>query len=305
MAENYTQTTDLGTSDYLLHKMVSARLLPYYEKKRVFSGLLGEENRIEVPPGSYSIEVGQASALTMGIAAQVTAVEAQTFAPTSRTLLPVVFVVSTNTSWEATQSTPISLADGIARAGATEFARFEDGGTTYGFNALYTEATGTTHELGANGTPMTASLINAGQQALWTSGAPEPYNCAVDPIQVKELYNDPEAKQWLVMPNGDYAAKVGVSPDRYVGSIYGVHIWRTDKMIESTGLFAMMFGRGALGKAYKLYSSPLNPTPAELHVESLYVNATRSVRTTFTTVFHASGLPFTATTNSWMVALCS
>ncbi len=305
MADAYTGTAEMGTSTLLLHKMVQARVIPFYEKMRIFSGLVGDENLIEVPPGSYSVEVGQDNTVAMGIAAEHTEVAAVQYSPTSRTLVPVVFVVSVNATWEAYQSTPIGLADKIARVGATEYARFEDGDTTYGYSTLYTEATASTHELGADGTPLTASSINAANQALMTSGAPGDYNAVVDPIHVKELYNDSEAKQWLAMPNGDRAVEVGVAPNRFVGHIMGVDIWRADAMIESSGLFAMVFGRGALGQAFKRYSSPINPTPANLHVESEYKEETRSIRTNFTTVFHNSGLPFSATTNSFMVAIQS
>jgi len=303
MADALTSTS---TAAYGMNALISANAVQYYDKARVFAGLIGEEYKFLVPAGAKSIEVDQLDYLALAAETEATAKDSETFATTPRTLTPAVWTTNVLTSWIKADNTNGHF-DQIAQAAGTALAVAEDSTAAISFAALYTEATGTTHELGANGTALNAALGRAGLAALMTSGARAPYNWVIDPIQAGELLADAEFRQSCVkvLGDGSYPVTTGVNLDRYLGTIFGVHVWVGNAMIESSGLFSMMFGRGALGLAYKMISTPVAPTPSELSIGSEWSNDLRGYRTTIMTCRDTSGIAFTSTTNSFLVAIAS
>lgn len=307
MADALTTTT---TAAYGMNALISAKAVQYYDKQRVFAGLIGEEHKYLVPAGAKSIEVDQLDYLTMTASdtspGEAVADDSETFATTPRTLTPAVVSTNILTSW-IKQDNTTGYADQIAEAAGYAYAVAQDSAANISFASLYTEATGTTHELGANSTALTAALGRAGWAALLSSGARGPYNWVIDPIQANELMADAEFRQSVMKVNGDgsYAVTTGVNMDRYLGTIYGVNVWVGNGMVESTGLFSMMFGRGALGLGYKMVSTDVAPTPTELSIGAQWSNDLRAYRTLVMACFDASGIAFTSTTNSFLVALVS
>lgn len=305
--DNPTNKTALAG---VLQTAISDRLVHYYVKKKVFRPLIGDRNIFAVPNGINTLTIGQRDTLSFDAMTEATEDTPEAFgiaATDVRTFTPIVFAAHAVLGWESATGTPVKVVDEMGEAAATAWAYLEDSDTTYGFAATYVEAsnTGPVHEIGTNGTALDAAIIMNGSQLLMTAGAGEPYNHVVDPIQVKELMGDSEAKAWLRQKNGDYAATVGANPDRYLGEIYGVQMWRADAMVESTGLFSIMFGTDCLGYSYKLLSNPLNPTPSEMLPTIQWEDTANAYRVTYRVCMDIGGLSDTATTNRFMVAIVS
>lgn len=303
--DNPTNTTQLAG---IMQTTIAERLIPYYNKQRVFRGLLDPADIIRVPNGVKTYTLGQSDTLSFDLATEGTEDTPEAYSTTATdamSLTPVVHQAQVLVDWQAANDTPVDVMDNLATAAGTAWAVLEDSNDTYGFHSLYTHASNTSpdHEIGADGTALDAARILEGSQLLMTAGAFEPYNHVIDPIQVKELFGDSEAKQWLRQSDGAYAATVGVNPNRYLGQIYGVHIWRADAMYESSGLFSMMFGLHAMGLGYKLISNPLNPTPLEFSPTVQWEDSANSYRITYRVCMQVNGISDTATTNRFMVAI--
>jgi len=305
--DNPSNTTTLAG---ILQTAISERMIDQYFKKKVFRPLIGERNIILVPNNTQSWKIGQRDTLSFDATTQGTEDTPEPFdtaATDARTLTPIVFAAHALAAWEVVNDTPVKVINEMAVAALTAWDVLEDSDTTYGFAAQYGEACNTTpdHEIGTNATAMDAAIILNGVQLLMTAGAGEPYNHVIDPIQVKELMQDTEAKAWLRQKNGDYAATVGADPNRYLGEIHGVQIWRGDAMVESSGLHSIMFGTNALGLGYKLISNPLNPTPLEFSPTVQWEDSANSYRVTFRVCMNIGGLSDTSTTNRFMVDIIS
>jgi hypothetical protein len=306
MSDNLT-TAASGLPD-VMQETIAKRLIYYQDAYKLFTGLIGEKYNYPLGDGVNSISIGQKDVLTYGLLTEATAKDAETFTPTPRDLTPILHGCNTLTSWQGFHGTPVNLIEEYSEAAATSYYRFIDGDSTYGFAHIYAErsASSPDHYIGTDATALNANLILQGSQLLMTAGAKAPYHHVIDPIQWKELMQDSEAKAWLQHRDGAYAATVGINPDRYVGQIYGVNIWRADAMIESSGLHSIMFGEGAMARAYKLVSTPVNPTPAEIHVSMTWEEHETAYRTFFRSCFHADGAVFTGTTdNDFLVDIIS
>lgn len=305
--DNPTNKTQLAG---ILQTVIADRLIYYYEKVKLFRTLIGEKNHILVPNGVNTWTIGQRDTLSFDAMTEATEDTPEAFDVGSTDVMaftPIVFAASALLGWESSTGTPVRLIEEMGEAAATAAAYLEDSAATYSFAAKYTLASNTspTHEIGTNGTSLDAALILNGVTLLQTAGCKGPYNHVIDPIQVKELLTDAEGKQWLRQKNGDYAATVGVAPDRYLGEINGAQIWRGDGMIESSGLHSIMFGQDAIGLSYKLMSNPLNPTPSEVLPTLQWEDSANAYRVTFRTCMAINGLGDTATTNRFMVDIIS
>lgn len=309
MADNITNTTTLGTASPTL---VSTRAIYYYEKLRVFRPLLGPNASILVPNNALIFKVNQLDTLTFGAHTQGTGQDAEAFTTTGRDLTPVILSTNVLTALEAYSSTPASLEDWFAEAAGTAWAALEDDNSTYGFAALYADCSNLTsapdHTLGANGTALDASLCRQGVTKLMSAGAKKPYNWVIDPIQFEELMRDSEAKQYLMNTRGantTYAATTGVDMDRYLGQLYGCHVWVGNAMIESTGLHSIMFGQDGIGIGYKMVQTPNSGAPAEMAVDMVWEGHEIGWRTTFIVYMDTGGIAWTATNNKFIVDIIS
>jgi len=303
--------TNLSTLEEYMPTLVSDKTVYYYEKLRVFAGLLGEGMVFEVPSTAKAVTVPQSDYVTFAAGTEGADQESVAFTTTPRTVQPVVFSHSIRQSWLSLNSTPYSMdqfVDIYSQASAAAWAALEDDDATYGFAGLYLEApsTGPDHELGTDGTVLDASVPRQIVQLLMTAGAKRPYHWVIDPLQFEELMRDAEFKQWAQQTQGNagqMAATYGVNQDRYLCTIFGLNIWVANLMVASGGPHSMAFGQGAMCQGYKMYSNPLNTTPARMHMSIQYENQASdgAYRFSFRIVEHNTGAAWTATTNKFLI----
>jgi len=310
MADAITNTTTTAT---LLPTLVGTRVNYYYEKIRVFDGLIGDDYHFLVPNTAKSFVYSQSDYLTMGALGGGTegvTTDSEAFTTTGRTFTPALLGTNIVESWQAANDTPANLVEIYAEAAATAYASLVDDAATYSFAAQYGEAPSSTpdHEIGTSGTALTASLCRQGAALLMAAGTKRPYHWVIDPAQFEELMRDAEAKQYLMATRGGtlgQSATAGVAEDRFLGQIYGVYVWVGNAMISSSGVHSIMFGRGAFGQAYKMVSTPANPTPARVHMSSTWEEALSANRIFFRACIHNIGAAWTSTTNKFCVDIIS
>jgi hypothetical protein len=303
MADQLTTVSSLGTASATAG--VAARVGYYYDKIRLFSGLIGPQMNIQVPDGMTAIKVNQIDYLTFGAITEGTAKDSETFTTVGRTLTPAMHGTNIVESILAAHTTALDRDEMYAEAAGAAWAIQEDSVATYSFAAQYddTNTGGTTHVVGANGTAMTAAQIRQAAALIAGDGGRRPYNLVIDPIQTEELFRDTDAKSYMYNTNvqaPNFAATVGVSPDRYLGRIFGVHVWEGNGMIESTGLYAIMFAQGALAKGYRVLRGQNGQSTGEMLVDRYWDGKLLSHRITFAVCQHIDGAVFTAGTNVHM-----
>jgi len=307
MGDALTDTTSLAT---VLPTLVSERAIPYYEKHRLWAGLF-PEHVYKLNQGESTLDVNQLDTLTFALRTQATTQASETFTTTKRGLTPVTHGSNVVISVESIQRSGVNIVDWMADAAATAWAHQEDAVATYSYAATYADAdtSGPDHLIGADSTALTAALGRQAVGLLLTAGAKPPYHWVIDPIQFEELMRDSEAKQFLHNTRGaglTYAATLGVNPDRYLGDIYGAHVWVADAMIETgSGLFSIMAASGSVGKGWRELPTPTNPNPGELCVDMQWHNDLLAYRIAYSVCQHISGLSWMANNNRFMVALQS
>lgn len=293
---------------------IETRAVYYYDKQKVFRGLIGPRYRFKVPKGQSAINVSKLGNLALESHTEATASEANTYATTYRVLTPVTLSNTAVVSWEASDGSAIGIMDMLGESAAMAWASAEDDLATYSFAAAYTEACNTApdHEIGTDAVALTAAIGRQGEALLRTAGCKGPYNWVVDPIQQEELMRDPEARQSFRDNSARglaYAAGTGVALDRYMGMIGNVHVWIGNAMVESSGLHSIMFGDGAFGQAYKTISTPLSPVESEMNVDVQWDGRKIANEVTFTISQHNEGIcqqsSTYATTNTFCVDIIS
>lgn len=299
-----TNTTTLATA---LPTLISQRAIPYYHKKRLFSGLIGPENIYKLSKGESTLSVNQLGTLTMGLRTEATAQTEAAFTTTEREFTPITHGVNVAISTEALDRAGANVVDWIGEAAATAWAYQEETVATYSFAALYIEADDASpdHRIGVDGTAVDAAICRQGAQLLMTSGAGRPYHWVIDPLQFEELMRDSEAKQYLMNTKGNAAATYGVSDERYLGQIYGVHVWVSDEMIQTSGPWSIMFGKDAFGKAWRELQSPNNTTPGELLTDVTWEADLLAWRLTFAVCQQMLGQGWATQTSRFIVSIVS
>lgn len=308
MADAITNVSTLGTASSTAG--VAARVGYYYDKIRLFSGLIGPQMNILVPDGMTAIKVNQIDILTFGAMTEGTAKDSEAFTTVGRTLTPAVHGTNIVESLLTTHTTALSRDEMYAEAAGAAWAIQEDSVATYSFAANYDDVNtaGTSHLLGADATALTAGLVRQGRAMIAGDGGRQPYHLVIDPIQTEELFRDSEAKQFLHNTQASgitAAATLGVSPDRFLGKIYGVNVWEGNGMIESgSGLHAIMFAQGALAKGYRILRKDGGST-GELFIDRFWDGQLVAWRVTFAVCQHIDGAVFTSGTNVHMAVLKS
>lgn len=294
-------TTASGLTVGYTPTLVDGRSNYYYDKARVFMGLIGNQNKFLVPDGMIAINVPIEDTLAMIAVNEGTATDSEAFTGLSLPLTPILLGAHVLSSLYAQMSSPMDLAESYARVAGTARAVLEDDNTTYGFNVIAAAAGDSSNDLGTSGTALTASLARQGVAKLMVGGGKPPYNWCIGPTQFEELMRDAEAKTWLMSTRGqnpEYIASVGVAPDRYCGQIYGAHVWVMNTVYSSSGYHSIMFAQDALGQAYKLVKTPQNPVPAEMHTSMTWVEELSAYRYFFRVCMVNSGTYYHATSTA-------
>jgi len=307
MSDAITNTSTLATASATAG--VAARTVYYYDKIRLFAGLVGPNYIYHVPDGMTAIKVNQIDTLTFGAISEGTAKDSEAFTTVGRTFTPAMHGTNIVESVLSAHTTALDQQEMYAEAAGAAWAIQEDSVATYSFAANYDDVNtaGTTHVVGANGTAMTASSIRQAAALIAGDGGRRPYHLVIDPIQTEELFRDAEAKQYLAntqVAGVQLAATLGVGMDRYLGRIFGVHVWEGNGMIESSGLYSIMFAEGALGKAYRILKKDGVGT-GEMFVDRFWDGQLLSHRITFAVCQHIDGVAFTSGTNVHMACIVS
>lgn len=235
----------------------------------------------------------------------------EVFAPTARTLTPIMIGTTLTMSWEARTFPEIDPINMVIDEAANAWAQAVDSAATISYAANYTDAdnSGPDHEIGTDGVAFDAALIRQGVQLLMTAKARPPFNLFIDPIQWGELMQDALAISLLkdggAQPAG-FRAVEGLRMDQFVGKLFGCNIWVVPGgLIESSGLHAMMLGANALGIAYKRIATSLSPTPSELNIDIDWDAHARAYIVALSTCYDVGGISGASTENKFMVDMIS
>lgn len=314
---NYSTTTTLAAA---IPAGIAPRALYYYDKANLFWSLT-KDWHYNVPDGQGSIKLRQLDTLTPIANTQGAAGSSESFtwqntdggtAGDGRNVTPLVHTTSVRLAVEALGGSPTNLFDDMGRAWGTARAKYIDSVATYGFAAKYTEApsTGPAHEIGTNGTQLRGSIGRTGYALLKDAGVMGPIHWVVSPTQANELLSDTEVAVPL-RTNGanklGIAGIYGINPDRYIGQFDNIYIWQADEVVSSTGFHSIMFGQGALAYVSKNFPSSYTGGEASdnlIRVQEL-TDGGIGLRVLFGMWFATSGIPFSATTNSFMVDIVS
>lgn len=234
----------------------------------------------------------------------------QAYDPGERTHTPVERVLDVVITRKGAADSVVDINADIAAEVAIAYA----GDVDARIAALYTEApTSPDHEIGTDAVPFSADTVRQGEALLFTQRAPRPdggpsrrgFIFVVGTNQYSELVQDDKFTN-AGRYGGATVVTEGVREDGFIQDYLNSSIYESDKIVESSGLHAMMFSRqNALGWTFKRIGRP-GGSLAQLMVDIAWNSKRRAYEVNVTYEAIAGGVKGTSTTsNNWLVDIIS